>query len=101
MIPTQKFELGEHLRQVATVGSRSHQIARAITYLKTHYHGALRVEELAERVAMGTPIFHRQLPHDDGDEPAAVPEAAASQRGQTADDHRGTRRRGRRLPRGL
>jgi AraC-like DNA-binding protein len=54
-------ELGEHLRQIASVSSQSHQVARTIEYLKGHYREPLRVEELAERVGMGVSTFHRNF----------------------------------------
>jgi transcriptional regulator GlxA family with amidase domain len=40
-------EQGARLRQIATVGSQSQQIARAIDLLKDNFTQPLRVDELA------------------------------------------------------
>ncbi len=54
-------ELGERLRQVASVGTQGNGIARAIAYLKTHYREPLRVEDLAASVGMSESTFHRHF----------------------------------------
>lgn len=51
-------EQGERLRQIASSGSRSHQIARAIHQLKENFTRPLRVEELAALAHMSTSSFH-------------------------------------------
>jgi AraC-like DNA-binding protein len=49
------------LWQVASVGSQSHRIARAIDWLKVHYAQPLRIDELAERVQMSASSLHHQF----------------------------------------
>lgn len=52
---------GARLRQIASVGSPSNQIARAINWLKTHYAEPLRIDELAARVQMSPSAFHHHF----------------------------------------
>ncbi len=52
---------GERLRQIGSAGSQSHQIARAIDWLKAHYASPLRIEELAGRARMSTSTFHHHF----------------------------------------
>jgi AraC-like DNA-binding protein len=54
-------EQGARLRQVASVGSQSHRIARAIDWLKARYAEPLSVDELAARVQMSTSSFHHHF----------------------------------------
>lgn len=54
-------EQGPRLRQMATVGSQSHQIARAIDWLKTNYRQPLRVDDLAEFAQMSTSALHHHF----------------------------------------
>ena len=49
------------LRQIASVGSQSHLIARAIDWLKANYASPLRIEELAERVHMSASSLHHHF----------------------------------------
>ncbi len=49
------------LRQLASVGSQSHFVARAIEWLKTNYASPLRIEDLAERVHMSTSSLHHHF----------------------------------------
>jgi AraC-like DNA-binding protein len=49
---------GERLRQIASTGSRSHQIARAIEWLKGNFTQQFRIEELAAQAHMSTSSFH-------------------------------------------
>jgi AraC-like DNA-binding protein len=49
------------LHQLASAGSQSFSIARAIEWLKTNYADTLRVEELAERVHMSTSSLHHHF----------------------------------------
>lgn len=51
-------EQGALLRQIATVGSQSHQMARAINWLKNNFARSLRIEELAEQASMSCSTFH-------------------------------------------
>ena len=50
-----------HLRQLASVGSQSHFVARAIEWLKANYASPLRIEDLAERVHMSTSRLHHHF----------------------------------------
>ncbi|ARP89326.1 AraC family transcriptional regulator [Bordetella genomosp. 9] len=49
------------LRQIASVDSQGHRIAKAIEWLKIHYALPLRIEELAARVQMSAPTFHHHF----------------------------------------
>jgi AraC-like DNA-binding protein len=49
------------LRQLASVGSQSHLVARAIEWLKANYASPLRIEELAERVHMSASSLHHHF----------------------------------------
>ena len=49
---------GARLRQIASAGSQSHQIAQAIAWLKSHYTLPLRIEDLAAHVHMSPSTFH-------------------------------------------
>lgn len=52
---------GPRLRQIAAVGSHSHQIARAIDWLKDNFTETLRVDDLAAYVRMSTSTFHHHF----------------------------------------
>lgn len=52
---------GARLRQIASAGSQSHRIARAIEWLKSHYAQALRIDELAAYVQMSASTFHHHF----------------------------------------
>lgn len=52
---------GARLRQIASAGSQSHQIARAIDWLKTNYTKPLRIDDLATQVNMSTSTFHHHF----------------------------------------
>ncbi len=52
---------GERLRQMASAGSQSHQIARAIDWLKGNFTQPLRIDELAKQVNMSASTFHHHF----------------------------------------
>jgi AraC-like DNA-binding protein len=52
---------GARLRQIASAGSQSHQIARAIDWLKSHFTQPLRIEDLATHVHMSPSTFHHHF----------------------------------------
>ncbi|OWW20660.1 AraC family transcriptional regulator [Noviherbaspirillum denitrificans] len=52
---------GARLRQIASTGSQSHRIARAIDWLKAHACEPLRVDELAALAQMSTSTFHHHF----------------------------------------
>jgi AraC-like DNA-binding protein len=52
---------GVRLRQMASVGSQSQQIARAIDWLKGNFTQPLRINELASQVNMSTSTFHHHF----------------------------------------
>ena len=52
---------GARLRQIASAGSQSQQIARAIDWLKGNFTRPLRIEELASQVNMSTSTFHHHF----------------------------------------
>lgn len=54
-------EQGRRLRQIASSGSHSHQIARAIDWLKNNFREQLRVSELAAHAHMSTSTFHHHF----------------------------------------
>jgi AraC-like DNA-binding protein len=52
---------GERLRQIATAGSQSQQIAKAIGWLKSNYTLAISMDELAAQANMSTSTFHHHF----------------------------------------
>jgi AraC-like DNA-binding protein len=52
---------GARLRQIASAGSQSHQVAQAIEWLKRHYTSPLRIEDLAVHVHMSPSTFHQHF----------------------------------------
>jgi AraC-like DNA-binding protein len=49
------------LRQLASVGSQSYLVARAIEWLKANYASPLRIDDLAERVHMSASSLHHHF----------------------------------------
>lgn len=56
-----KSDLAMRLLQIASVGSQSQRIARAIDWLKTYYAQPLRVDELAAHAQMSTSSLHHHF----------------------------------------
>ncbi len=54
-------EAGARLRQIATVDTQSHQVARAIAHLNARFAEPLRVEALAREVGMSLTTFHHHF----------------------------------------
>lgn len=54
-------EAGARLRQIATVDTQSHQVARAIDRLNANYAEALPVETLAREAGMSLSTFHHHF----------------------------------------
>jgi AraC-like DNA-binding protein len=52
---------GERLRQIASAGSQSHQIARAIDWLKSNFSQPLSIDDLAAQVRMSSSTFHHHF----------------------------------------
>jgi AraC-like DNA-binding protein len=52
---------GTRLRQMASVGSQSHQIAKAIHWLKDNFTRPLHIDDLASQVNMSTSTFHHHF----------------------------------------
>ena len=52
---------GARLRQMASAGSQSQQIARAIDWLKSHFTNPVRIEDLATQVNMSPSTFHHHF----------------------------------------
>jgi AraC-like DNA-binding protein len=52
---------GARLRQIASAGSQSHQIARAIDWLKGNFTRPLRIDDLAAQVRMSSSTFHHHF----------------------------------------
>jgi AraC-like DNA-binding protein len=52
---------GARLRQMASTGSQSQQIARAIQWLKSNFTQPLRIDDLASQVNMSTSTFHHHF----------------------------------------
>jgi AraC-like DNA-binding protein len=52
---------GERLRQMASAGSQSHQIGRAIDWLKGNFTQPLRIDDLAKHANMSTSTFHHHF----------------------------------------
>jgi transcriptional regulator GlxA family with amidase domain len=54
-------ECGARLRQMATAGSQSQQIARSIALLNRRFDQPLRVDELAREAGMSPSSFHQRF----------------------------------------
>ena len=52
---------GERLRQIASAGSQSHQIARAIDWLKGNFTQPLSIDDLAAQARMSASTFHHHF----------------------------------------
>jgi AraC-like DNA-binding protein len=52
---------GARLRQMASAGSQSQQIAKAIYWLKSNYAAPLRIDDLAAQINMSTSTFHHHF----------------------------------------
>jgi len=52
---------GERLRQIATAGSHSQHIAKAIGWLKSNYSQAISMDDLAAQANMSTSTFHHHF----------------------------------------
>ena len=52
---------GARLRQIASAGSQSHQIARAIDWLKGNFTQPLRIDDLAAQASMSSSTFHHHF----------------------------------------
>lgn len=52
---------GARLRQIASAGSQSQQIARAIDWLKGNFDQPLRINDLASQARMSTSTFHHHF----------------------------------------
>ncbi|MDQ7825593.1 MAG: AraC family transcriptional regulator [Candidatus Eremiobacteraeota bacterium] len=52
---------GERLRQIASTGSQSHKIARAIGWLKVNFTQPLRIDDLASQASMSSSTFHHHF----------------------------------------
>jgi len=52
---------GLRLRQIVETGSQSHQIARAIEWLKENFTRPLRIDDLAAYTSMSTSSFHHHF----------------------------------------
>ncbi|MDN4500993.1 AraC family transcriptional regulator [Alteromonadaceae bacterium BrNp21-10] len=54
-------EQGEKLRQLAAMGTQTHQVAKAISWLKSNFSKSVRVEELAQIASMSISTFHHHF----------------------------------------
>lgn len=54
-------DLGHRLRDLATAGSRSNRIVRAVAHLRERYQQPLSIEELADALHMSTSSLHHQF----------------------------------------
>lgn len=52
---------GARLRQIASAGSQSYQISKAIDWLKGNFTQPLRIDDLATQVNMSTSTFHHHF----------------------------------------
>jgi len=52
---------GTRLRQIASAGSQSQQVARAIDWLKSNFTRPLRIDDLASHVNMSPSTFHHHF----------------------------------------
>ena len=56
-----KTEQGPRLQQITASGSHSHQISKAVTWLKNNYTRHLRVEDMAASAGMSKSAFHNHF----------------------------------------
>jgi AraC-like DNA-binding protein len=54
-------EQGPRLRQIASTGSPTHQVSRAIDWLKGNFEKPLRIEDLAAQARMSSSTFHHHF----------------------------------------
>ena len=94
-------DLGHRLRDLATAGSRSNRIARAVARLREGYQQPLSIDELAELAAHEHVLAAPPVQGGDVDVAAAVPEATAPARSAAADADGGPGSQYRRAPRRL
>ncbi|MCB1776186.1 MAG: AraC family transcriptional regulator [Candidatus Competibacteraceae bacterium] len=52
---------GPRLRQMISAGSRGHQIARAIGWLKDNFNKPFQISDLANRIGMSSSAFHQHF----------------------------------------
>ena len=52
---------GARLRQMASAGSQSHQIAQAIDWLKGNFSKPMQIDDLSRQVHMSTSTFHHHF----------------------------------------
>ncbi len=52
---------GNRLRQIASSGTKSHQISKAIRWLKQNYSQTLRVDDMAQELGMSISTFHHHF----------------------------------------
>lgn len=52
---------GQRLRQIASSGTHSQQIAQAINWLRENYASQVRIDDLAAQARMGTSTFHHHF----------------------------------------
>lgn len=56
-----RSESGKYLWQMASIGSQSERIGRAIEWVKANFHEPLQIQELASRVEMSPSRFHHHF----------------------------------------
>ena len=54
-------EQGKRIRQIASGGSKSNQVSKAIRWLKQNYSESLRVDEMAKEMGMSISTFHHHF----------------------------------------
>lgn len=54
-------EQGGNLRQIAFVEGQTHQIARAVDWLKTHFNQPVQISELAQKANMSSSAFYQHF----------------------------------------
>lgn len=54
-------EQGDTLRQLAVMGTQTHQVAKAISWLKANFNQPIRIEEVASIAHMGVSTFHHHF----------------------------------------
>jgi AraC-like DNA-binding protein len=52
---------GQRLRQIVSVGNHSHQIARAIHWLKSNFNKPFKINELSNNIGMSNSAFHQHF----------------------------------------
>jgi len=52
---------GNSLRQIVRLGSQGQRVSKVVAWLREHFRGPLRIDQLAKRAGMGVSTLHRHF----------------------------------------